>query len=540
MDLPGHMLTPSVRLLKQLRAGCRGSLWLAENLALGTSVSVQLLATSLSKDIEAVEVFMWGARLAGQIKSPHMLQLFGSGVTHDGSPYVLMEAIEGDSIRARVERQGKLSLEEIAAIVHQGAGALSAAHRAGMVHRGIHPESLFLEQESGDTFVKLLPFDVAAQVQQGLVFAGASLDVAKYMSPELLLSPEDVDTRADLWSLAAVAYYGLTGRAPFEGDSVATIFMAIDRAEFRAPSLLRPRLPAALDDWFHEALRRDIDHRFATAEALDAAFRRAAGLAASVSVLPPPAAARREPIITGPSAPPLVVERPARSYDDDVRDSDPPTDTRRRRAGRLGVALLAAAGMLAGTGLYAQRRGAFGSPGPAAAAAPAPFLLAATPPSSVPDQSPPPAASAAAVPASAEPAAALASAQLSHATPPALASAASPSPPSVEAPQRAARPPVYVRRAPLPEPPPTVDLSYAEARRAATNPAPAATAPVPATSTPPPITITPSPSPAAPASPAPTAEPGGAARTPDDKTPDSPTDRAKEPPPIIHQPDFGD
>jgi eukaryotic-like serine/threonine-protein kinase len=274
VELAGYHVTPTVRLVRLLRQGPRGSVWEAESLALDTSLTVQVLDPAVAADLEAVELFLWCARVAAQEKCPRAVQFFGSGVTGDGVAYILQEAIPGESLADRVARLGRLTVEQTGRIVHQAAIELGAAHASGVLHRGIRPEGLFVQDEGRDeVFVKVLGFDISAQFDRRSGLPEAALGPARYMSPEELLSPQDVDTRADLWSLAAVAYFCLAGRAPFEARTIHELLVSIDGARFAPLGSRVGGLPAALDAFFERGLARDIDGRFRGALELDEAFR---------------------------------------------------------------------------------------------------------------------------------------------------------------------------------------------------------------------------------------------------------------------------
>jgi eukaryotic-like serine/threonine-protein kinase len=279
VELAGYHVTPTVRLVRLLRQGPRGSVWEAESLALDTSLTVQVLEPAVAADLEAVELFLWCARVAAQEKCPRAVQFFGSGVTGDGVAYILQEAIPGESLADRVARLGRLTVEQTGRIVHQAAIELGAAHASGVLHRGIRPEGLFVQDEGRDeVFVKVLGFDISAQFDRRSGLPEAALGPARYMSPEELLSPQDVDTRADLWSLAAVAYFCLAGRAPFEARTIHELLVSIDGARFAPLGSRVGGLPAALDAFFERGLARDIDGRFRGALQPDGAGERRVAL----------------------------------------------------------------------------------------------------------------------------------------------------------------------------------------------------------------------------------------------------------------------
>jgi len=249
--------------------------WLAEHLRLGTNVAVKLMpAELLHRSPTAARRFASEARATAKINHPNIIRILDHGTTADGDGWMSMELLEGESLRARLEREERLSPELSGAVVEQVATALEAAHAVGVVHRDIKPDNIFVRTIRGRPFVKVLDFGVAL-VSGGssrITGQGVLLGTPEYMSPEQLRSSKDVDPRADLWALAVVAYESLTGRLPFEGGTVTAILISVTRGKFPAPSSLVPTLGPAIDAWFAQAFATDLEARFATAEDLSASF----------------------------------------------------------------------------------------------------------------------------------------------------------------------------------------------------------------------------------------------------------------------------
>jgi eukaryotic-like serine/threonine-protein kinase len=276
----GQLVTPTIRLLKLLGQGGMGSVWTAENTSLQTQVAVKFLSKQIAGVGEAVARFKQEATAAAQIRSPHVVQIFDHGVTDDGAPYMVMELLDGEDLGHRLERAGVLAPSEACTVVTHACRALSRAHAAKIVHRDIKPENLFLTDSDGELFVKVLDFGIAKRDDGGvtnMTSTGAMIGTPYYMSPEQALSSKSVDHRADIWSLAVVTYYALTGQVPFPGETVGAVCVALDRAEFTPPSQLRPSLPPALDAWFATALARKPDQRFGSAREMADQFAIAIG-----------------------------------------------------------------------------------------------------------------------------------------------------------------------------------------------------------------------------------------------------------------------
>ncbi len=276
----GQQVTPTLRLTRLLGKGGMGSVWLADHLTLGSQVAIKFMAIANIDDETLMQRFRTEAKAAAQIKHPHVAQVFDHGVTaDDGVPYIVMEYLEGEDLKHAVKRLGPLPIADVVRVVTHAAKALARAHTLGIVHRDIKPDNIFMCNIDGETFVKLLDFGVA-KIDQGNAMAGATttgsmMGTPLYMSPEQLLSARSVDLRSDLWSLAVVAYFALTGRVPFTGETIGSLSVAVHGGVFPLPSTLRPELPPALDAWFVRTLKRDPNERFQSAKEMAEAFDKA-------------------------------------------------------------------------------------------------------------------------------------------------------------------------------------------------------------------------------------------------------------------------
>ncbi|MEM9694556.1 MAG: serine/threonine-protein kinase, partial [Myxococcota bacterium] len=296
---PGTAVTPNVRLERPIAQGAMGSVWLAEHLTLNTSVAVKFISDRLDPDApEVLERFIREASVAAQIKSSHVVQTFDQGVMRDGTPYIVMEYLEGEELRERLDREGPMDLETLARIVSQTAKALGMAHKAGIIHRDIKPANVFLSQRDDELHVKVFDFGIAKRRSQGmggdgdearrqarmtdprlgLTNDGVMIGTPEYMSPEQVMSASRVDHRADLWGLAVVAYVAMTGKLPFAGDDVGTLCVSMLERNYPAPSTLRPEVGPEVDRWFARAFAMSIEDRFQTARQLSTEFAEALGI----------------------------------------------------------------------------------------------------------------------------------------------------------------------------------------------------------------------------------------------------------------------
>ncbi|MEO6574329.1 MAG: serine/threonine-protein kinase, partial [Polyangiaceae bacterium] len=281
--LPGLMVTSTVRLERPLGEGGMGSVWVAEHLALKTTVVVKFMSKELAANADAVERFSREAAAAAQVKSPHVVHTLDYGVTAENVPYIVMELLDGHDLAEQLRQTPVLPPTEVAGIVSQAAKALARAHAVGIVHRDIKPDNIFLcDADGGDVFVKLLDFGIAKSTQAlGTgTRTGSIIGTPSYMSPEQITGAK-IDHRTDVWSLGAVAFEAMTGRRPYDGDNVGAIALAIHGVP-PVPSAVNSALSPAIDAWFARACAVDVEKRFSSAKDLAQALTQAISGVASV------------------------------------------------------------------------------------------------------------------------------------------------------------------------------------------------------------------------------------------------------------------
>lgn len=266
----GDVVASRFRLVSKLGQGTMGSVWSADHLTLKVRVAVKFMdgPTALA-DKTALLRFEQEARSAASIKSPHVVSIIDYGKDASGYPYLAMELLSGESLEARLQREGRLSLEATLEVVAQACKGLEKAHAAGVAHRDLKPENLFLCKESDGFTVKILDFGIAktfgSNVSMTLTATGQMLGTPIFMSPEQAYGHE-IDTRCDLYSLGVVAFNCLTGHLPFEETkTVGELVVAI--AMRPPPSITKYRndLPPAVVAWFDRVMQKSPDKRFQSA-----------------------------------------------------------------------------------------------------------------------------------------------------------------------------------------------------------------------------------------------------------------------------------
>ncbi|MCA9299521.1 MAG: serine/threonine protein kinase, partial [Phycisphaerales bacterium] len=276
---PGSVLAERYRLIERVGHGGMGTIWRGEHLALGTPVAIKLINPALVDDPDARDRFVREARAAATIRSPHVVQIFDYGVD-DGTPYIAMELLEGESLAERLQRAGALAPEVTLRILTHVLRAITKAHEEGVVHRDLKPANVFLVEDDGAEIAKVLDFGVAKGLDGARLGTttntGMVLGTPHYMSPEQMMRSGTVDTQVDLWAVAIIAYECLLGRRPFEAQTLGELTVAVLVEAAPVPSQ-QGDVPAGFDAWFARATDRDPTRRFADAtlmlEALEAALR---------------------------------------------------------------------------------------------------------------------------------------------------------------------------------------------------------------------------------------------------------------------------
>ena len=217
----GQHVTPNVRLVRELGAGGMGSVWLADHLSLKTQVVVKFMLGELRESQSARARFSREAAAATQVKSSHVVHVYDHGETEEGVSFIVMEHLEGRSLGDLLHAEGPMSPRDLASVVTQMCRGLTRVHAAGILHRDIKPDNVYLVDGDGEErfLVKLLDFGIAKDVD-GAGLDGRTTDTKTgqvvgtpyYMSPEQVTAQKDPDHQSDLWSVAIVAFEALTGK----------------------------------------------------------------------------------------------------------------------------------------------------------------------------------------------------------------------------------------------------------------------------------------------------------------------------------------
>src|SRR3712207_745650 len=214
-------------------------------------------------DSDQLERFRREARAVAQLSHPHVVGVIDAGEDGDPdhpNPFIVFEYVEGETLKDRIRRFGRLPVDEAIAYAIEVARALGAAHERGIVHRDIKPQNILIDEEGT---AKVTDFGIARSLtEEGLTAEGRVLGTTDYVSPEQALG-HHVDGRSDIYSLGVVLFEMLTGDVPFHGDNQVAVAMKHVREELPDLQLRRPEVSSALAAVLDRATAKDVRRRYA-------------------------------------------------------------------------------------------------------------------------------------------------------------------------------------------------------------------------------------------------------------------------------------
>ncbi len=278
------------RIQRLIGEGGMGQVYLAVHPGIGRRAAVKVLTPGDAADPQIVGRFITEARAANAIRHPNIVDIYDSGVLESGTPYIVMEYLEGETLTQVIGR-GPVTLDDALDWSCQVAEALAAAHACDVVHRDLKPDNLYLIPDAhrlGKRQVKVLDFGIAKLQRQRLEQAhktrtGSLLGTPLYMSPEQCMSQKAIDVHTDIYSLGVILYEMVTGRRPFDGDGVYAIISMHINDPPAPPSTLRPDLPRMLEEIIVKALAKAPADRQESMAVLHSQLELARGNAAASS-----------------------------------------------------------------------------------------------------------------------------------------------------------------------------------------------------------------------------------------------------------------
>lgn len=276
----GAVIAGKYRVEKVLGAGAMGIVLAARHLELMELRAIKLMLPAAGQSAENTERFLREARAAARLRSQHVAKVHDVGRLDDGSPYAVIEYLEGTDLKALLDQRGTIPAAEAAMYLAQVCEAIGEAHSAGIVHRDLKPANLFLTRgPSGEPVVKVLDFGIAKMAAPDgaadMTATSAMLGTPLYMSPEQMRGARDVDSRSDIWALGVILYRMLTGQTPFSGSSVTEICAAVVADNPPLPRGLRGDISPEVEGVILRCLQKEPSQRFASAGEFASALARA-------------------------------------------------------------------------------------------------------------------------------------------------------------------------------------------------------------------------------------------------------------------------
>jgi eukaryotic-like serine/threonine-protein kinase len=254
----GTLLSDRYRLDARVGHGGMSTVYRAFDVVLERQVAIKLMHREMSSDSDQLERFRREARAVAQLNHPHVVGVIDAG-EDDNTPYIVFEYVEGETLKDRIRRHGRLPVPEAVAYAIEIARALGAAHERHIVHRDVKPQNVLIDEEGT---AKVTDFGIArTMTEEGLTADGRVLGTTDYVSPEQALGHE-VGPQSDLYSLGIVLFEMLTGDVPFSGENQVAVAMKHVREELPDVQVRRPEVSSALASVVDRATAKDLPRRY--------------------------------------------------------------------------------------------------------------------------------------------------------------------------------------------------------------------------------------------------------------------------------------
>ncbi|HBQ18332.1 MAG TPA: hypothetical protein DEF51_46800 [Myxococcales bacterium] len=292
--LEGKVLLGRYRVERVLGEGGMGAVYLARHELIDKGVVIKVLHEDMAKDEGVVERFRREAKAATAIGNEHIVDVTDMGELDDGSPFIVMELLEGRALADAMEDDDPFPISRCVHVVRQVCDALSAAHAKGIVHRDLKPDNIFLvERRKDPDFVKVLDFGISKMqevpgLQGNLTQTGMAMGTPTYMAPEQAQGLKTLDHRADIYALGVILYEMLAGELPFLAETYPALLLKMMTEDPPPLTTKRGDVPVGLADIVHGAMAKQPDDRPATMAELSAALERYGAIEVDPQLLAPP------------------------------------------------------------------------------------------------------------------------------------------------------------------------------------------------------------------------------------------------------------
>ena len=257
-----RLIAGKYRLVRSIGIGGMGAVHEAVHVRTQGRVAIKVLSDEAKRDEDSRVRFAREARASGRLRSRHVARVLDVDALDDGTPYIVMEYLEGQDLSRILKERRALPMSEVAAIMVQAAAGVAEAHAAGIIHRDLKPGNVFLAEEGAQRIAKVLDFGISkvlvdpSEDEAELTRTLATVGTPGYMSPEQIKTPRDVDASSDVWAMGVMLYRLLSGRVPFVGNASS---VAVAICHDQPPPLDSPlgALPADVVALVHETLEKD-------------------------------------------------------------------------------------------------------------------------------------------------------------------------------------------------------------------------------------------------------------------------------------------
>lgn len=267
-SLVGQILMGKLRVVRLLGEGGMGAVYEVEHLITKHRRALKVLHGEFAKSPEAVARFVREAGVAGTLRSQFVVETYDAGQLEDGSPYVVMEMLEGMPLSEILQKHGRLLPGQITAIMLDVCEGLASAHSAGIIHRDLKPDNLFLvRSSSGNERAKILDFGISKFTDERgrtgqKTTEGMAIGTPSYMPAEQLQGLPDIDARADIYALGVILYEALAGTRPFEAPNYVALALRVYQGDYPKLRTLVPEIPEKLEAIVARAMSTDRDARY--------------------------------------------------------------------------------------------------------------------------------------------------------------------------------------------------------------------------------------------------------------------------------------
>jgi eukaryotic-like serine/threonine-protein kinase len=296
----GQLIEGKYRIVRLIGEGGMGAVYEGENVRINRRVAIKVLHAGYTENKEVLQRFEREAQAAGRIGNEHILEVLDLGELPNKDHYIVMELLDGEPLSGRIKRLTRMTPFDLGPLTRQMLEGLKAAHDAGIYHRDLKPDNIFILRQRGGRpdFVKIIDFGISKfQPLSGdgmkMTRTGAVMGTPYYMSPEQASGSQEADHRSDLYSIGVIMFEAVTGQVPFEAATFNQLMFKIVLSDVPRPEAYVPDLDPAFASLISKAMARDVSQRFQTAQdfmdAIDAWLK--SGTAVTVPPTADPAAA---------------------------------------------------------------------------------------------------------------------------------------------------------------------------------------------------------------------------------------------------------